>query len=299
MKNPLNLVVAIFLCFTFLLIESLPVQASASNQAELIRQVKLLKKSKLAGGYKASEVVTVRLLGNEMPETFTIYERGVGLKDVVYRAQTYQKKAKQWKTIYKRFSYDQQGLSFVFDKGKLLDNELEHLVVGPAFGSGGIIIPEVVGSLDGKHVKRLLAPNKSYAFGQVVIKNNTLYAGTASIVYDTYRFEDKRWKHRIGNGQDDRDLAGKVTKLLKLNRTGKQGYFSTSRHVSLKKGDTFAIVRENPKDESQHLYRTLRSGPSKIDWNGYHHIALKAGNETWDFQEYNYGLQTKLYFKIR
>ena len=50
MEKPLNLVVAIFLCFTFLLIESLPVQASTSNQAELTRQVKLLKKSNLAGG---------------------------------------------------------------------------------------------------------------------------------------------------------------------------------------------------------------------------------------------------------
>ena len=297
MKKRISLIVAIFLCFAFLLIQSLPVQAKTSNQAELTRQVKLLKKSKLAGGYKASEVVTVRLLGNEMPETFTIYERGVGLKDIVYRAQTYQVKTKQWKTIYKRFSYDQQGSSFIFDKGNLLDNKLEHLVVGPAFGSGGIIIPEVVGSIDGKHVKRLLAPNESYAYGQVVIKNNTLYAGTASIVYDTYRFEDERWKHRIGNGQDDRDMAGKVTKLLKLNRTGKQGYFSTSRHVSLKKGDTFAIVRENPKDESRYLYRTL-SSREKTGWTNNHHIALKAGKETWDFQEYNYGLQTKLYFDI-
>lgn len=288
------LILGIFISFP------LTIQAMDSSEKKMVKkQIEFLKKSKLAGGYKATEVTSVHLLGRDIPETFTIYVRGEGLKDVVYRAQTYETESKQWRTVYKDWRYDQFGASYLLEQGKLIDTKKEQVVVGPFFGSGAIITPELIGSTDGKQVRTLLQPDKSYSFGNVKIKNKTLYLGTASIVHDTYRYEKNKWKHRIGTGQDDRDLAGPVTKWLKLSQKKGKARFSTSRNVKLRVGDTFAIVRADRTDTSPFSYRTLQSGSSKMKYL-YPSVfkAIKKGKEEWTFDEHAYGLYTTLTFSI-
>lgn len=275
-------------------------QAMSSSEKNMVKkQVAHLKKSKLAGGYKATEVTTVHLLGHDIPETFTIYIRDNGLKDIVYRAQTYELKTKQWRTVYKDWRYDQLSPSYFLEQGKLVDTKKEQIVVGPFYGSGANITPELIGSTDGRQVRTLLQPDKSYSFGNVTIKNKKLYLGTASIVHDTYRYEKNKWKHRVGTGQDDRDLAGPVTKWLKLSQVNGKARFSTSRNVKLKIGDTFAIVRSDRTDTSPFSYRTLQSGSSKMKYL-YPSVykATKKGKEEWTFDEHAYGLYTTLSFSI-
>lgn len=88
-------------------------------------RVGYLKKSKLAVVYKATEVMIVHLLGHDIPETFTIYVRDEGLKDIVYRTQTYESKTKQLRTVYKDWRYDQFSSSYFLEQEKLVDTKKE------------------------------------------------------------------------------------------------------------------------------------------------------------------------------
>ncbi|WP_290784573.1 MULTISPECIES: hypothetical protein [unclassified Exiguobacterium] len=290
-----------------LIISTLPVandSAAALSKTEksiVDRQIAALKKSKLSGGYKPIDVRSVYLLGGKYPETFTLYERfnsKTYMNDVIGKAQKYDAKKKKWTTIY---TYTDRDTAYydVWAKGKLVDAKKEQLVIGPVEGSGSFLTPILIGSTDGKAIKKVFEAKEAYPFGRALIKDKKLYLGSMTIVHDVYSYKGKTLKHRIGTGADDRDAVGKVSKYMTLDEYGGTTHLTSSKSMTLKKGQRFGIVRKSTKDTNPYVYRALSSGESKLKLDGYGFKAIKTGVEKWHFEPEAYGNSVTMKFTIK
>ncbi|WP_214805524.1 MULTISPECIES: hypothetical protein [unclassified Exiguobacterium] len=290
-----------------LIISTLPVvndSAAALSKTEksiVDRQIAALKKSKLSGGYKPIDVRSVYLLGGKYPETFTLYERfntKTYMNDVIGKAQKYDAKKKKWTTIY---TYTDRDTAYydVWAKGKLVDAKKEQLVIGPVEGSGSFLTPILIGSTDGKAIKKVFEAKEAYPFGRALIKDKKLYLGSMTIVHDVYSYKGKTLKHRIGTGADDRDAVGKVSKYMTLDEYGGTTHLTSSKSMTLKKGQRFGIVRKSTKDTNPYVYRALSSGESKLKLDGYGFKAIKTGVEKWHFEPEAYGNSVTVKFTVK
>lgn len=290
-----------------LIISTLPVandSAAALSKTEksiVDRQIAALKKSKLSGGYKPIDVRSVYLLGGKYPETFTLYERfnsKTYMNDVIGKAQKYDAKKKKWTTIY---TYTDRDTAYydVWAKGKLVDAKKEQLVIGPVEGTGSFLTPILIGSTDGKAIKKVFEAKEAYPFGRALIKDKKLYLGSMTIVHDVYSYKGKTLKHRIGTGADDRDAVGKVSKYMTLDEYGGTTHLTSSKSMTLKKGQRFGIVRKSTKDTNPYVYRALSSGESKLKLDGYGFKAIKTGVEKWHFEPEAYGNSVTMKFTIK
>lgn len=290
-----------------LIISTLPVandSAAALSKTEksiVDRQIAALKKSKLSGGYKPIDVRSVYLLGGKYSETFTLYERfnsKTYMNDVIGKAQKYDAKKKKWTTIY---TYTDRDTAYydVWAKGKLVDAKKEQLVIGPVEGSGSFLTPILIGSTDGKVIKKVFEAKEAYPFGRALIKDKKLYLGSMTIVHDVYSYKGKTLKHRIGTGADDRDAVGKVSKYMTLDEYGGTTHLTSSKSMTLKKGQRFGIVRKSTKDTNPYVYRALSSGESKLKLDGYGFKAIKTGVEKWHFEPEAYGNSVTMKFTIK
>ncbi len=290
-----------------LIISTLPVASdsvaalSKTEKSIVDRQIAALKKSKLSGGYKPIDVRSVYLLGGKYPETFTLYERfntKTYMNDVIGKAQKYDAKKKKWTTIY---TYTDRDTAYydVWAKGKLVDAKKEQLVIGPVEGSGSFLTPILIGSTDGKAIKKVFEAKEAYPFGRALIKDKKLYLGSMTIVHDVYSYKGKTLKHRIGTGADDRDAVGKVSKYMTLDEYGGTTHLTSSKSMTLKKGQRFGIVRKSTKDTNPYVYRALSSGESKLKLDGYGFKAIKTGVEKWHFEPEAYGNSVTVKFTVK
>ncbi|HCV52744.1 MAG TPA: hypothetical protein DGL70_05215 [Exiguobacterium sp.] len=289
------------------IISTLPVASdsvaalSKTEKSIVDRQIAALKKSKLSGGYKPIDVRSVYLLGGKYPETFTLYERfntKTYMNDVIGKAQKYDAKKKKWTTIY---TYTDRDTAYydVWAKGKLVDAKKEQLVIGPVEGSGSFLTPILIGSTDGKAIKKVFEAKEAYPFGRALIKDKKLYLGSMTIVHDVYSYKGKTLKHRIGTGADDRDAVGKVSKYMTLDEYGGTTHLTSSKSMTLKKGQRFGIVRKSTKDTNPYVYRALSSGESKLKLDGYGFKAIKTGVEKWHFEPEAYGNSVTVKFTVK
>ncbi|WP_214747030.1 MULTISPECIES: hypothetical protein [unclassified Exiguobacterium] len=265
------------------------------------RQIALLKKSKLSGGYKPIDVRSVYLLGGKYPETFTLYERfnsKTYTNDVIGKAQKYDAKKKKWTTIYTYTDRD-TGYYDVWSKGKLVDTKKEQLVIGSVEGSGGFLIPILIGSTNGKSIKKMFEAKQAYVFGQALIKNKKLYLGSSTIVYDVYSYQNKTLKHRIGSGADDRAAVGKVSTYMLLDYYGGRTHLTSGKSITLKKGQRFGIVRKSTKDTTPYVYRVFSSGEGKIEGDGNGFKAVEKGVEKWNFEPDAYDKSVTVKFTVK
>lgn len=290
-----------------LIISTLPVASdsvaalSKTEKSIVDRQIAALKKSKLSGGYKPIDVRSVYLLGGKYPETFTLYERfntKTYMNDVIGKAQKYDAKKKKWTTIY---TYTDRDTAYydVWAKGKLVDAKKEQLVIGPVEGSGSFLTPILIGSTDGKAIKKVFEAKEAYPFGRALIKDKKLYLGSMTIVHDVYSYKGTTLKHRIGTGADDRDAVGKVSKYMTLDEYGGTTHLTSSKSMTLKKGQRFGIVRKSTKDTNPYVYRALSSGESKLKLDGYGFKAIKTGVEKWHFEPEAYGNSVTVKFTVK
>ncbi|QZY86411.1 hypothetical protein [Exiguobacterium acetylicum] len=289
------------------IISTLPVASdsvaalSKTEKSIVDRQIAALKKSKLSGGYKPIDVRSVYLLGGKYPETFTLYERfntKTYMNDVIGKAQKYDAKKKKWTTIY---TYTDRDTAYydVWAKGKLVDAKKEQLVIGPVEGSGSFLTPILIGSTDGKAIKKVFEAKEAYPFGRALIKDKKLYLGSMTIVHDVYSYKGKTLKHRIGTGADDRDAVGKVSKYMTLDEYGGTTHLTSNKSMTLKKGQRFGIVRKSTKDTNPYVYRALSSGESKLKLDGYGFKAIKMGVEKWHFEPEAYGNSVTVKFTVK
>ncbi|AOT01762.1 hypothetical protein ESP131_16310 [Exiguobacterium sp. U13-1] len=290
-----------------LIISTLPVASdsvaalSKTEKTIVDRQLAALKKSKLSGGYKPVDVRSVYLLGGKYPETFTLYERfnsNTYMNDVIGKAQKYDAKKKKWTTIY---TYTDRDTDYydVRAKGKLLDTKKEQLVIGPSGGSGGYIVPILIGSTDGKMIKKMFESKEAYPFGRALIKDKKLYVGSMTIVHDVYSYNGKTLKHRVGTGADDRIVAGKVSNYMTLDYYGGSTHLTSGKTMTLKKGQRFGIVRKSTKDTNPYVYRAFSSGEGKLQLDGYGFKAIKTGVEKWHFEPDAYSDAITMKFTVK
>ena len=290
-----------------LIISTLPVandSAGALSKTEksiVDRQIAALKKSKLSGGYKPIDVRSAYLLGGKYPETFTLYERfnsKTYMNDVIGKAQKYDAKKKKWTTIY---TYTDRDTAYydVWAKGKLVDTKKEQLVIGPVEGSGSFLTPILIGSTDGKAIKKVFESKEAYPFGRALIKDKKFYLGSMTIVHDVYSYTGKTLKHRVGTGADDRAAVGKVSKYMTLDEYGGATHLTSGKSMTLKKGQRFGIVRKSTKDTNPYVYRALSSGESKLKLDGYGFKAVKTGVEKWHFEPEAYGNSVTMKFTVK
>lgn len=290
-----------------ILISLLPTQmdsaAALSNSETKIveKQIASLKKSKLSGGYKPIDVRSVYLLGGKYPETFVLYERfnsKTYMNDVIGKAQKYDAKKKKWSTVY---TYTDRETDYyaVRAKGKMIDTKKEQLVIGPSGGNAGYVTPILIGSTDGKKIKKIFEAKKTYTFGKAVIRDQKLYLGSMTIVHDVYSYKGTKLTHRVGNGADDRKVAGQVSKYMTLDGYAGYTYLTSPHNISLKKGQSIAVVREYKDDTTPYVYRALSSGEGSLKMEGYHFKAVKTGVERWTFEPDAYGEADKVKFTVR
>ncbi|MGX9806528.1 hypothetical protein ACV3PA_04805 [Exiguobacterium acetylicum] len=290
-----------------LVLSTLPVasdSAAALSKGEksiVDRQIALLKKSKLSGGYKPIDVRSAYLLGGKYPETFTLYERfnsKTYMNDVIGKAQKYDAKKKKWTTIY---TYTDRDTDYydVRAKGKLLDTKKEQLVIGPSGGSGGYVVPILIGSTDGKKIKKMFESKNAYPFGRALIKDKKLFIGSMTIVHDVYSYKGKTLKHRLGTGADDRTVAGKVSKYMTLDYYNGSTHLTSGKSMTLKKGKRFGIVRKSTKDTNPYVYRAFSSGEGKLTFDGYGFKAVEKGVEKWNFEPDAYDKSVTVKFTVK
>lgn len=263
--------------------------ASAASTSSLVKkQVSKLKKTKLLYGYSPDEVKAVHLTGKSTPEILVIYHRvsqDTYIPDAQIRVYAYNSKTKKWGVTYSYIDYETEYYT-IMTVGKMLDSKKEQIVIGPLAGSAGYFTPTVIGSTDGKKIKKLISSKKSYYAGTVAIKNKVLYLGASSIVLDKYYFKGKKLYHKKGTGADDRKVAGKVTRYLYLEKKNGKVVYNGSRSFSIKKGQKIAIVRKSTKDSSEYYgYRILTSGSNQtLDYSGFAMTGKSIGTEVWHFE---------------
>ncbi|MDI3236400.1 hypothetical protein QK289_15400 [Exiguobacterium antarcticum] len=290
-----------------ILISLLPIQmdsavALSKSETKVVdKQLASLKKSTLSGGYKPIDVRSVYLLGGKYPETFVLYERFNSknyMNDVIGKAQKYDAKKKKWSNIY---TYTDRETDYyaVRAKGKMMDTKKEQLVIGPSSGSAGYVTPILIGSTDGKKIKKIFEAKEPYTFGKAVIRDKKLYLGSMTIVHDVYSYQGTKLKRRDGTGADDRKVAGKVSKYMTLDGYAGYTYLTSPSNISLKKGQSVAVVREYKDDTTPYVYRALSSGEGRLKMEGYHFKAIKSGVERWMFEPDAYGDSETVKFTVK
>ncbi|MBV7508939.1 hypothetical protein KW850_27430 [Bacillus sp. sid0103] len=302
MKTKWIKLVAVLFLFSVLFSTVHVQKTSAASIRSLVnKEVSKLKKTTLAGGFKAEHVKAAHLTGKSTPEILAIYQRfndKTFMTDAQIRVYAYNSKTKKWSVT---FSYKDYETDFytIATVGKMLDSKKEQIVIGTVAGSGGYLTPTVIGSTDGKKIKKLISISKSYYGGTAAIKDKVLYLGASSIVLDKYYYTKGKLYHKKGTGADDRKAAGKVNRYLYLEKKNGKTVYNGSRSFSIKKGQKIAIVRKSTKDSSEYGYRILSSGYSqKLEISGFAMTAKSIGTEVWHFEPEAYGDSLTIKIKV-
>jgi hypothetical protein len=273
--------------------------SAASTSSLVTKEVSKLKKSKLSGGFTPEHVKAVRLKGKSTPEILVIYQRfneETFMHDAQIRVYAYSSKTKKWSVTYSFKDYETEPYK-IETVGKMLDSKKEQIVIGTVAGSGGFFTPIVIGSTDGKRIKKLISIKKTYYGGTAAIKDKVLYLGAITIVLDKYYYKKGKLYHKKGSGADDRKVAGKVNRYLYLEKKNGKTVYNGSRSFSIKKGQKIAIVRKSTKDSSEYGYRILGDS-QKLDFSGFKIIAKSTGTEVWHFEPDAYDTALTIRIKV-
>ncbi|MGE7122511.1 hypothetical protein ACQKIC_20220 [Peribacillus sp. NPDC046944] len=271
------------------------VGATGSDTLIVDKQVKVLKGKKLSSGYKQpTNVVAAKITGKRVSEVVASYNKfntNTFTYNTIINVHQYDSNKKKWKVI-KSLKYNNEDSSFEYiTKGKLLDNSKEQVVLGMYSGSGAYLSPIIIGSNDGKTVKKILQPTGEYFNGGAVIKGKQLYLLSNTIVVKKYVYKNKKFYSYKGTGADDRKVAAGAKHLLTLQNVGGHtmidGYTynkNGERTIKMKVGEKLSIVRNFTKDSEVYGYRLLFDSGNDILSYGTVFKAKKPGKIVWHIE---------------
>lgn len=284
------------------------VVAKNSNTLIADKQIKMLKAKKISGGYEPSSVMPAKITGKSVSEVIASYDKfnmSTYLFDTIINVHQYNSKKKKWEII-SSLKYKNQDAPFNYiTKGKLLDNTKEQVVIGMHAGSGAYLSPILLGSKDGKTVKKLIQPSTEYFSGNAVIKDKQLYFLSNTIVVQKYVYKNKKFYSYKGTGSDDRKVAAGAKHFLTLETIGEgytmlDGYTMKNgkRTIKMKVGEKISIVRKYTKDSGDYGYRLLTSsGDDKLSYSTVFQ-AKEPGKVVWKLEPNAYQDSVNIYITI-
>lgn len=267
--------------------------ANLNVPAIVKKEESILKNTKRSEQYKYDSDYPVFLTGSEVPQIIALYskESDDSGYDYIIDTMSYNSKTNKWSNIYTRTMKNVPSIIVFRGKGKLIDNKKEQIVLS-AYKDNvyDTAYPILYGSLDNKTVKPLLDYSKSKGinFGDVVIKNKTLYFTSDHFVKEKYVFKNNKFIRTDGKGSDDLYLASGVKHLLYLQKKTINGTteYLGPKTINMKVGEKFKFIR-NVNDSFDYAYRFAPdTGDELFDLIGSHQYitAIKPGTSKWILQ---------------